>query len=299
MSTYVTFSKSVNPYENVAYEKALFDTYQQEDMLVYLWVNQACVIAGCNQNVCKEFEMEYLEKHHILPVRRFSGGGAVYQDLGNLNYTFIGKNLDFDACIKIIQNALAVFGITAIKSGRNDLLVEGKKVSGTAWYMDEDCMMFHGTLLVDVNLDHLSHALTPSHYKLSKKGIDSVRTRVANCTQFANGLTIDKLQQAILSELSDVIVVDEWNSSNHQALTSFLQDPSWIYTINQEGDLVLHEVLDEEEIILHLSLNQGVIIDVVVESDGMDPCLAKRIKERFLMKNFYNMDVHAMLCQSK
>lgn len=295
-------SQSHNPYMNVALEKALFDTYVGDDLLVYLWVNQPCVIAGVNQNVVKELNFDYIKAHHILPLRRFSGGGCVYQDLGNLNYTFIKKgNDEFDASkfLKPIIKALKQFQIDAYSSGRNDLLVEEKKISGTAWFCENEKLLFHGTLMVDVNMDHLQQALTPSMEKLSKKGIDSVRSRVANLKDFHSFIDVESLMNAIVDQFEDVIYYRPIMDQEHQKLIYQLRDPNWIYHINQDGTIHLKDTYQDRPIDLYMKVEDGVILQVQVVSDDMDPYLKDRIERSFLHKTFSNLDVHAMLLHSK
>ena len=130
---------SVNPYRNIAIEKFLL-SQQNSGVQMILWQNQDCVVFGRNQNITAEADEKKMAEMHILPVRRYSGGGAVFHDLGNLNYTFISsvQNENLEQWKQIILDALHSAGIQAEYSGRNDLLAHGRKISGTAWLEDGD-----------------------------------------------------------------------------------------------------------------------------------------------------------------
>lgn len=150
-----------------------------------LWQNYNSIIVGYYQNTSREISASFVREKGIKVVRRLSGGGAVYHDLGNLNYTFIGnqneKNrIDFDKFCSLIVEALAVIGVTAERSGRNDITIEGKKISGNAQYFYNGRVMHHGTLLFDSDLSVLTQALNVSKDKIESKGVRSITSRVTN-----------------------------------------------------------------------------------------------------------------------
>lgn len=196
--TYIE-SKNLSPYYNLAVEKHLLFHCKEEECILYLWQNQRTVVVGRNQNVWKECRVELLEKEGGCLARRLSGGGAVYQDLGNLNFTFLARRKHYDAerQTEVILHMANKLGVYAQKSGRNDILTKGKKFSGHAYYECGDYCYHHGTLMVNVNLDHLSRYLTVSKEKLELKGIDSVRARVGNLTELVPQLTISILKEKI------------------------------------------------------------------------------------------------------
>lgn len=195
----IYLSREIDPYFNIAAEYQLF-LEAKEEAALFLWQNSPAVIIGRNQNIYAECDLNYLEEMKILPVRRFSGGGAVFQDLGNVNFTFITqeKDADTEKFLSVIQNAVASLGINCTFSGRNDLLYEGKKFSGHAYYADNGNYLYHGTVMVDVDMDILSGVLRPSFVKLQSKGIASVRSRVINLSQINSEITIDAVKDAIL-----------------------------------------------------------------------------------------------------
>lgn len=192
---------SENAYFNLATEEYLIDNFSED--IFYLWQNDNAVIIGKNQNAYSEIDLGYAEKHGIKVVRRLTGGGAVFHDVGNLNYTVIGKNDEesFGNYLKFSKTVigyLKTLGINAELSGRNDILADGKKISGTAQCVRKGRLLHHGTLLFSADLSRLSAVLKVNPLKLIDKGIKSVKSRVTNLseltdkvnniTDFANGL---------------------------------------------------------------------------------------------------------------
>jgi lipoate-protein ligase A len=187
MNCYIE-SRSVDPRYNLALEQFVFDNLDRGSDYFMLWQNRNALIVGKNQNTSAEINAAFVKAHNISVVRRLSGGGAVYHDLGNLNFTFLGdagKNaIDFAAFCGPVQRALLSFGVPAEISGRNDMTVEGKKFSGNAQYIKEGRVMHHGTILYDSDLDMLSNALVITNDKIESKGIKSVKSRIANIRPF-------------------------------------------------------------------------------------------------------------------
>ena len=177
-----------NPYYNMAFDEFCLESLPIDEPVFYLWQNRPAVIVGYNQEVNTEVNLEYLKANDIALVRRVTGGGAVYHDLGNLNYTIVGRSedleRDYPEYASLMMKALQTLGIPATLSGRNDILVKGKKISGFAKRVSRNRLMVHGTLMYDVDLDKLTQVLNPSATKLQSKGIASVRSRVANLREY-------------------------------------------------------------------------------------------------------------------
>lgn len=175
---------STNPYYNLAMEEYLLKSDSEEEFFM-LWQNEPSVIVGKHQNTLEEINTKYVQEKGIKVVRRISGGGAVYHDLGNLNFSFILKKtpvefLDFRKYTLPIIEALKKLGIQSELSGRNDITIGGKKISGNAQFIFRDRLLHHGTLLFDTDLDVLQAALNVKADKIVSKGIKSVRSRVTN-----------------------------------------------------------------------------------------------------------------------
>lgn len=231
---------STDPYFNMAFDEYALEQLPLDDPLFFLWQNRPSVIVGLNQDVYGEVDMDYLRQHGIALVRRVTGGGAVYHDLGNLNYTIVGRTTqlehDYPEYTRHMLYALQSLGVQAELSGRNDILVDGRKVSGYAKRVYKDRLMVHGTLMFDVDIARLTAALTPSTEKLSSKGIASVRSRVANLKDYLPHLAdIQAFQQALERHLSCNYTDTEYllTEAQRQAITTLGQSkfasPEWIY----------------------------------------------------------------------
>jgi len=171
-----------NPYINLALEEYLFNK-NDENVYFMLWQNDNTIVIGKNQNAFQEINIDFVRENKIKVSRRITGGGAVYHDLGNLNFSFIvpysgERKFDFKYFTDQIAKALESFGITAEYSGRNDLLIDGKKISGSAQLVGKTKIIHHGTLLFSSDLEKIEKCLTPSKEKLNAHGVSSVKSRV-------------------------------------------------------------------------------------------------------------------------
>lgn len=197
---------STDPYFNLAAEQYLLDTEDGE--IFMLWRNVRSVILGRNQNAYAEVNLPFVEENGIPVVRRLTGGGAVFHDLGNLNFTFIVPRahcpeLDFARFARPVAEVLCELGVPAELSGRNDLVAGGRKISGNAQCVWRDKVMHHGTLLVDADLSFLEGALRADADKLKSKGIKSVRSRVGNLSEFLPGLDAEGLARRLEDRILD------------------------------------------------------------------------------------------------
>ena len=180
---------TTDPAFNLAAEQYVFDCLPKDRSYFMFWQNENAVIIGKYQNTLAEINGPYVEAHKIKVVRRLSGGGAVYHDLGNLNYTYITdagelETLNMRVFCEPIVRALAEFGVTAEINGRNDMTIDGKKFSGNAQYLRHGRVMHHGTLLYNSDLSAVSKALQVDPEKIRAKGIESVRSRVTNIRRY-------------------------------------------------------------------------------------------------------------------
>ena len=194
-----------DPRVNLAIEEYLIKNIAPEDDILLFYINQPSIIIGRNQITVQEINVDYVEENGIIVVRRLSGGGAVYHDLGNLNFSFIAPNStdnfhNFRKFTQPVVDVLQKMGVMAEPSGRNDILVDGKKISGNAQYVSGARMVSHGTLLWDTDLTRVGAALKVKPAKFEGKGIQSVRSRVANITDFlpADPPTIMDFRQMII-----------------------------------------------------------------------------------------------------
>ena len=200
-------SNSLNPYFNLALEEYILKNRNIKEDIVFLWQNTPTIVVGNNQNTIEEVNMPFVNERNIKVVRRLSGGGAVYQDLGNLNFTFLKRlskpsNLDIKKFALPVVVVLNKLGIPAQLTGRNDISVEGKKISGNAQRLFRNKLLHHGTLLFDTDLELMAKVLQVGVDKIQSKGIKSIRSRVTNLKPyFKQQISIEEFRESILSEL--------------------------------------------------------------------------------------------------
>lgn len=199
---------SVDPEYNLAFEEYCFKNLPLEnESYFFLWINSPAIIVGKNQNAYAEINLEYVQENNIKLVRRITGGGAVYHDLGNLNFSFIEKNddskkIDFKKYYSYIIKALRDLGLDAQLSGRNDVTIDGKKCIGASQAIWENRVLSNGCILFDVKLDALSKALTVRPEKLKAKGVKSVSARVENILQsLKNKISIEQFKDHLLKSI--------------------------------------------------------------------------------------------------
>lgn len=197
---------TTDPAWNLAVEEYIFDHLPKDRMYVMLWQNDHAIIIGKHQNTLAEINESYVKEQGIRVVRRLSGGGAVYHDMGNLNYTIIadaeGDGLDFGRFCDIVIRALAKAGVHAERNGRNDMTIDGKKFSGNAQYVRQGRIMHHGTILFDSNMSVLAGALQVDPAKIQAKGVKSVRSRVTNVRPcLPKDLTLEQFRAFLLESI--------------------------------------------------------------------------------------------------
>lgn len=176
---------TTDPSYNLAMEQYVFDCLPRDRMYFMLWQNDNAIIVGKYQNTLSEINLEAVERRGIRVVRRLSGGGAVYHDMGNLNFTFItdaasGTALDMKLFCQPVVRTLAALGVHAEVNGRNDITIDGKKFSGNSQYLRQGRVMHHGTIMFNSDLSVVSEALQVDPTKFQTKGVRSVRSRVTN-----------------------------------------------------------------------------------------------------------------------
>ncbi len=198
---------TTDPAFNLAAEQHVFDALPRDRAYFMLWQNENAIIIGKHQNTLAEINEPYVRAHGIRVVRRLSGGGAVYHDLGNLNFTFIADAGDTEKldlrlfCLPVVRT-LASLGVRAELNGRNDITLDGKKFSGNSQYLKSGRVMHHGTLLFDSNLDVVTEALRVDEEKIRAKGIRSVRSRVTNLRPYLpEGCTLADFRRALLQHV--------------------------------------------------------------------------------------------------
>ncbi|PKM65235.1 MAG: lipoate--protein ligase [Firmicutes bacterium HGW-Firmicutes-19] len=277
MKAIYVLSPFTNPYLNLAYEDWMMDQIQDDEILFYLWQNQHTVVIGKNQNAYKECKVSELENDGGKLARRSSGGGAVYHDLGNLNFTFIAPHHQYDQHkqLRVILLALNKLGIEAKFAGRNDIEVDGCKVSGNAFAKKRNNSLHHGTLLVDVKMEDLAKYLNVSKAKMQSKGVDSVRKRVANLKQFNSELTIPLLIETLKASFEEVyqIKLNEkiMDSLQYQDRIDKYRSKEWRLNPIENYQAQVETKFSWGEIQAFFQVKSGKIISSTIYSDAMNP----------------------------
>ena len=208
-----------NPYYNLAFEEYVFYNIAPDEEILVLWQNEPSVIVGKYQNTIEEINSDYIEKNSINVVRRNTGGGAVYHDLGNINYSLIVPvdNLlfDFKTFTDPLVKTLQSLGINAEQLGRNDVTIDGQKFSGNAQFHANGRLLHHGTILFNSNLSNVSEALRVKPLKIESKSIKSVRSRITNILpHLKNPISIEEFKNAFLAEMRKAGTLTEYTLSD-------------------------------------------------------------------------------------
>lgn len=201
MEPYILISNSLNPYLNLAVESYLVEHCKIAEVGLFLWRNDKTVVIGKNQNPFAECNVNALKKDNGFLARRLTGGGAVYHDEGNVNFSFIvSKDIyNVERQLNIIIKALKIFNIDAEFNGRNDITTDGKKFSGNAFLHKKNCSLHHGTILIKLNKDNMEKFLTISKEKLYAKGVKSTSSRIINLEQLSTEINYDSLSKALIA----------------------------------------------------------------------------------------------------
>lgn len=273
----LVLGKSINPYFNLAMEE-YFLKNKEEDYFM-LWRNDKAVIIGKNQNAYAEINKSFVSENDIKLVRRMTGGGAVFHDLGNVNYTFIKRKSpdafnDYAYFSKVIISYLLEHNVSASLSGRNDMLIEGKKFSGNAQCAYKESVMHHGTLLFSSDKSDISAALNVNPLKIQSKGISSVRSRVTNIREH---LTEDKSVVTFMNELG-LFVSEYYNAKpyelneedikeiNRLVETKYALD-SWNYGFKQKFTIKNEKKFSFGIVQIHLFIENNLIKDLKIYGD--------------------------------
>ena len=282
---YFLVSNQTNPYWNIAVENYLVE--HADDMVLYLWKNHRTVVVGQNQNPFTECNVDALVAEGGYLMRRRTGGGAVYHDDGNINFSFVVPKEQYDVKrqFSVIQRAVESFGLSTELSGRNDILVEAvegecnkRKFSGNAFSKGRINNLHHGTILIKGNIDELQRYLKPKPAKLQKHGVSSVRSRVVNLAELNPEITSDTIAPRLLRSFKD-----EYGENIHsldfdeiitipavKALYNELSSDEWLYGRWRNFSAQRSGQFPWGEVDVAISIKDNVISDVQLASDALD-----------------------------
>lgn len=267
-----------NPYENLALEAYFLQGCPEDTMLFYLWKNSPTVVIGKNQNAWQECNIDAMEEDGVFLARRPSGGGAVYHDLGNQNFTFITRQKDHDIKkqLQVICDAVGYFGLLAEQTGRNDIVIGGRKFSGNAFQNAFGSSCHHGTLLVDTSSENMAKYLNVSQKKIKSKGVSSVRSRVVNLKELSPEITTERLCEKLIESLQkeygcmvkelDPDFIDREECEKMAATFS-----SWQWRLGEKKPFTyeISERFSWGEVTLDFLVQDGFVNDIYVYSDSM------------------------------
>ncbi|MBQ1482365.1 MAG: lipoate--protein ligase [Erysipelotrichaceae bacterium] len=289
LSLYI--SDSFDVFRNQALESYFLSEVREGEVILYLWRNENMVVIGKNQDAYSECDVKTLEEENGCLARRISGGGAVYHDTGNLNFTFLSSAEDFDVGRQddVLLKALRDLGIWAEKNGRNDLLIDGRKFSGHAYHKGKKACLHHGTLMLEVDEEKLSKYLHVSKLKLRSKNVSSVKSRIINLKSVKEDLDVAMLQEALIKAAEAVYEVPasriaKIDEEKIEGLRKKFADPSWRYGKTYEFPYVKEGRFDWGTVKVCFAVKEDVIEDAVIYSDALDETLFDGFAKRLIGK---------------
>ena len=300
-------NKSTDPYFNLALDEYAMKHIDVDEDFFFLWRNEPAVIIGKNQNTAEEINQKFIDDFGVKVARRVSGGGAVYHDLGNLNFTFVihvddpGK-VNYKKYVQPIIDALKEMGIEAEASGRNDILVDGLKISGNAQRMANGKLMHHGTLLYDVKIEDMVQALNVDPDKITSKGVKSVRSRVTNIKEHLENSTDifdfwDALQYYLSNKGQDkeiVLTDDELAKIEFEAMNRF-RTWDWIYGESPEFNLKNSRRFPGGKVEVMMDVENGHVKSIRFLGDYLGLEDVADIEKRLENVRFKHSDIEAIL----
>lgn len=317
---------STEPYFNLATEEYLLKNSQEE--IFMLWRDKPCIVVGKNQNTLQEINYEYVKEHNIPVVRRLTGGGAVFHDLGNLNFTFITSKdpsnfTNFKKFTTPILEVLNTLGIKAEFSGRNDLTIEGKKFSGNAQCSYKGRVLHHGTLLFSSEIVDLSSALKVNPSKFEGKAVSSVVSRVTNISSHLKSLlSIEEFRELIMKhiiEIEDDCILYNFSQGDLDKINKLTEEKysTWSWNYGNSPKYTLNNELRYAggNLEFHINVLKGIIADIKITGDFFgiedvsdienaligiphEECSIKNVLSLFNLNNYFsgaNMDI-ILLC---
>src|SRR5690625_4791872 len=269
-----------DPRINLALEEYVLRNKRREESFLLFYINEPSIIIGRNQNTLEEINHEYVRAHGIHVVRRVSGGGAVYHDLGNLNFSIITvyameRFNNYEYFTKPVVDVLRSLGVPAEVSGRNDILVDERKISGNAQFTTGGRMLSHGTVLFDSNLEEVVNALDVKMSKIESKGLKSVRSRVVNIAEFLKEeVTIEEFREMIVerifgrrSEVPELEITDDDWEAIHKLSKEKYQTWDWNFGESPKFNVKKTHRFPAGEIDLRIDVQEGRVSGLRIFGD--------------------------------
>lgn len=303
-----------NPWINLALEEHFLINQSKDGATLFLWQNKDTVVVGRNQNPWTECNLTLMAEDDIRLARRITGGGAVFHDMGNLNFSFIVNRSIYDVARQcdVIINALKSLGLKAEKSGRNDMSIMGKKFSGNAFCFRTNNALHHGTILIGADKERMSRYLTVSKDKIKAKGITSVKSRVTNLADFIPDLTVQIVKEAIMNsfikEYSPDIQVEYLNinaTENWPGGVTFRNNMArnsswdWCYGESPDFNVSIKNRFSWGGIEICFKLDDGIIKSAYVYSDSLCEEIISQLPNHFIGTRLIGCELSQKLNSSK
>jgi len=287
MAVYIYKSNSGDGWRNLAADRYFLENLGQDDIMLYFYINDNAVIIGRNQNAWKECNVSRMDEEGVQLVRRHTGGGAVYHDRGNLNFSFIMGEVNYSIPrqMDVIVRTMKKLGFAAEASGRNDILIDGKKFSGNAFGVVRGMCGHHGTLLVSTDLSRLGNYLNVSEKKIRSKGIASVRSRVVNLTELDDAITVEQVEKALTETF-----IEEYGEAQQYLIDDtaertiaqlYKEQASWEWRLGNtmKFDYQIDDRFSFGDMQILLTLQKGIVTEAEVYTDALDTQLAECVRK--------------------
>ena len=296
----IIISKSNNPYYNLSLEEVILKDETLRDSYLYIYQNHKTIVVGRNQNIYEEINSEYINENKINLVRRVSGGGSVYHDDGNVNFSFITdkKRNSYVEFLEPIIEFLKTLGLDAKFHGKNDVHANGFKISGNAQYIFKDRMFHHGTLLFDSELSVLSKALKPNKLKLESKSLKSIRQRVSNIRPLLeNDMTTPEFVKSLIDFFGEenLLDFDTYKTDEVKALMNVRKSEDWIFGKNPSFDVELEKRFAGGGMKVQLNITENKIKDIAIIGDFLSSNDFEELLEMFIDKTFNMNEIEDVL----
>lgn len=291
MTLKTIISNRFDPFLNLAVEDWLFQHCEKERVICYLWRNERTVVIGQNQNPYAECNVDLLEGEGGHLMRRTTGGGAVYHDVENLNFTFVAPAVmaDTNRNFKVISDALGTYGIKAEVSGRNDMTADGRKFSGSAFHKNATAALHHGTIMIKTDIEALRRYLTPNVSKLLKHGVKSVESRVVNLSELAD-ITVESLMPRIVEafeneygQKSEMVDFDSLSLVEEvRQRRDFYASDDWRFGRWRDFKATCKGAFDWGMVEMSLLMDGSTVLDCQIASDALDTDAVEKAKQLIL-----------------
>jgi lipoate-protein ligase A len=291
MTLKTIISNRFDPFLNLAVEDWLFQHCEKSSVVCYLWRNERTVVIGQNQNPYAECNVDLLEGEGGHLMRRTTGGGAVYHDVENLNFTFVAPAVmaDTNRNFKVISDALGTYGIKAEVSGRNDMTADGRKFSGSAFHKNATAALHHGTIMIKTDIEALRRYLTPNVSKLLKHGVKSVESRVVNLSELAD-ITVENIMPRIVEafekeygQKSEMVDFDSLSLVEEvRQRMDFYASDDWRFGRWRDFKATCKGAFDWGMVEVSLLMDGSTVLDCQIASDALDTDAVEKAKQLIL-----------------